>query len=900
MCRVPTWATPYPLHNIAKTACCDTMTKLRMLGIDDTDVVVNGAGELFIFVHVELIQHTRKLAEPIAISILLRTSPATVPAEFKRKYVLYWLDCSRIAERQVGVPQWAFDHLCSFDSYERAPVGLREIYQVHPVFVAKWRKNRVHTLWQIYSVNKSDMVDYELAGVFCWWSCLPDALYARMLSTQLHLVQLSKNAETLSLMMEICRQQASIGGHALDREAFYWIRKYKNLTGRRKGICDVELERSRMYPSYSYRVLGRIGYTVSRLEYLSKFASNGQRVADMLVSRIVDMGRIDTIEKWWERRINNVASGSSSNRHLLDPYIKLEPEITDKDRPNKKSVMEVVPVDYYKKILSAIPCMIARRSTKNEPGRKQRALYAVNDEAVIISAYASQSAEKAMNFWGMCPLQRPIDVLQWWKDARHTHAPNVWLSADYSDFNKEHSTIELSLLNLFIAKAWCRKMKEGAARRAKVACSVWVALSQWNRYVKTEEGELQRIFSGLFSGSRDTARDNTLLHCIYNRIIVEWLDENIPNWGQIVSLYMCGDDEDVKLSDMQAAAYYYFALTHLGWHANDAKQMCGLHSHEFLQKFPHDTKGCIGPISSMIAALCSGQWYVKPGMQQDNAIAALSDQMWELVVRGADIEFVYHLAIDLLNDYMQVRPGPNTPKKKLEWWKFRLHSQEIPPQYLLRWQPADIGTRILWKMSSDQTDGMEKPPQTFFYSQRAAKLPHLATQSWCNRWFKLFQEYGKEHMFPQYIKDMKANSYGSLFHTSTQKEKRKWLLEQWPSRSSITLSMHATVTQKLKYHHSMVMQLHERAAELLLTLEQEGDRTVPETTAQILAKNGADTIMYELLGGSKNHELRNRLGLLSYQRTPGLSWLQTKGRLYPCCMLLDPALRSFLHTTGPD
>lgn len=101
---------------------------------------------------------------------------------------------------------------------------------------------------------------------------------------------------------------------------------------------------------------------------------------------------------------------------------------------------------------------------------------------------------------------------------------------------------------------------------------------------------------------------------------------------------MCGDDEDAQFHNVQDDVIYYEALKHLGWHANDSKQMCGYYEHEFLQKMPHKLQGCRGPISAMIAAIASEQWYKTHGMHQDCAVACIYDQCWELTVRDGLIK----------------------------------------------------------------------------------------------------------------------------------------------------------------------------------------------------------------------------------------------------------------------
>lgn len=880
---------------MSKDECSEAEAKmLHVAGVNMNWIITNYAGELFTFVSHKIFLHMYQLSEQIKQSLLMRISPATVPTEIKRNMIPYTLDCSEMASPEVDTPDNAATLLTQFDSYTDPPPGLREIYQVHPVFVAKWAGERVKTLWQLYMINR-DMVSYEVAALFLWWTVIPEHLYRFFARTKLHLVNLQEQSGPLSELLELCRQQGGCCSCDVGQEAFYWIRKYKNLAGRRRGTCDIALEKKRYHPAYSHRKWGSSGQPMSRRDYLLMFKEEAAKVTDKLIGNMRS-NNLDTIKEWWKKRLNMVASGSSSNRHKLDPYIDKDPRISSSDRPNKKAVVETLGPDAFWEILHRMPHMIARRSTKNEPGLKQRALYAANDEAVIVSAYASHTVEKSMNFMGMCPLQRPVDVLRWWKAGQDRRGSEVWLSADFTDFNKEHSTAELSILNLCMAKSWIQKYHHSNIAREKAACALWVAMSQWNRYVKDEEGTLERVTSALFSGSRDTARDNTLLHQIYHNLICRWLDENLTGWGSVRHAFMCGDDEDVLFSSDIAAAAYYWCLQHLGWHANDSKQMSGYNDHEFLQKFPHPTKGCIAPISSMIVALCSGQWYTTPGLQQDNALAAMSDQLWELVVRGADIKKTYVLAIDLLNDYMQIKTEEG--KKKLEWWKMRLQRQEIPNVYLEKASIIPNNNTTLWNYPNQHEESAVHPG-TFYCVQECKVLPHKATQSWCDRWYPLFQEYGLTHLYPTYIKTVKAASYGSLYHTHIQQQKKKWLWNEWPERSSITQELYATAHRREAAHMQDQIMLFKNKELLFELLRKQSGKAGVENLNQKLAKVGADNIMFDLLGGYNNLELCNNLRVYSGQLREHPNWLMTYPQIQRCYMLLDPALRSFLTSTGP-
>lgn len=886
---------------------------------------------MFVFCDPRMLIESRTLPDSLMHNVIVRSVPAVAPVGYRRSKIPYSLDCRFLISQEHPVPDDAMDILTRFDTYPKAPPGLRDIYQVHPVFVAKLAKDRVDVLWQLFVIN-DHLVDYEFAALFLWWTLMPDHIYDFFKKTWLYKVNLNQNNSVLSELFEVCRQQAACCVCKVGIEAFLWLRKYKNLFGRRRGVCDVAQEELRYDPQYSNRCYGPLGGYATRREYLRVFWKQVRKVVDAIVVNMRET-KLDAIDEWWEKRVNNLASGSSSNRHMLDEYIKKDDRIGSSDRPNKKAVCEVYDKTYLLKVLKRTPMMIARRSTKNEPGLKQRALYAVDDDAVMVSAFASMGVEKSMNILGMAPLQRPIDVLQWWKHGKLRYGKQIWLSADYTDFNKEHSSIELELLNLAFALSWLTKYPNAKVARQKSFAALWLAEAQKTRFVKKEDGTLQRVFSALFSGSRDTARDNTILHQVYSNIIIEWMDNNLPGWGGIIHAHMCGDDEDVLFSDVVAAAVYYSTIKSIGWHTNDSKQMCGMSEHEFLQKFPHAQKGCIAPISSMISALCSGQWYTQPGLQQDCALAAMSDQMWELIVRGGDATKVYLLTIDLLNDYMQVKRketdaasskkhqhnakegaeqstqskevtskvGETAIKKKLEWWAFRLGKSAFPLANLERATIIPNNTTFLWLATvSGGTDVVwPQAPKPFFYVQYSKNLPHKATQAWCDRWFKLFVKYRKTELFPKYVMTIKANSYGSLYHTYWQGLKKDWLWEQWPERHTPTSHAYGWCNSVSWFVESCKAQLEKHCEDIFTLLMKHSIKVDLATVPQQLARSGADPIMFELLGGIENKELVNDLKISLRAGDKGQSWLNYKPHLRRAHMLMDPALRSFLTTAGP-
>lgn len=100
-------------------------------------------------------------------------------------------------------------------------------------------------------------------------------------------------------------------------------------------------------------------------------------------------------DEWWEQRARWMPTGSSSlHKKLIKEYQNVD---QGAERMTKKAAAEHLDFNDLVRILQSTPCAIARTSTKNEPGKKNRPLYAVNDENTIVAMYASQYVESAMD-----------------------------------------------------------------------------------------------------------------------------------------------------------------------------------------------------------------------------------------------------------------------------------------------------------------------------------------------------------------------------------------------------------------------------------------------------------------------------------------------------------------------
>jgi hypothetical protein len=388
-----------------------------------------------------------------------------------------------------------------------------------------------------------------------------------------------------------------------DLQLLLVLRKFHTLCGRDLQPADWATEQANSRSTYAdrTRVLGA-------RRYYQLFRQHSQMAALRTISVTYNQ-RLPTLDTWWARRLVSTPSGSSSNRHSVDEY--RTPLHASTDRPNKRVVYAHAPNDWPAKLLALEPHCIARCSTKPEPGRRRRALYAACDCSTVLASWASYGLEDAMRWGGMVARQAPSDVHSWLQHHASSQAVGgVWLSLDYSDFNKEHRWWELAAINLDLAKAWLTHPQRDIVQ-SKHSAAIWTAQSHRARWA-TEGSTTWMPLHGLFSGHRDTGRDNTLLHQIYQEIQLTVANDLCADFRRPITSYKCGDDEDTWFPTDTDALLYYGVGAAMGWHFNPRKQMLGPAYHEFLQFMCAGTDGPSQPLVPSLVAFVSGNWYKDP------------------------------------------------------------------------------------------------------------------------------------------------------------------------------------------------------------------------------------------------------------------------------------------------
>lgn len=702
---------------------------------------------------------------------------------------------------------WQLKQLFEHLTYNNAPPGLRNIFQIEARWVAEVCRDRsprrLPTLCQVGHANK-ELYSYEMAALFLWWLLLPDDLYDHFLAWGWQHVDVKHCGDVIA---ELCNQVRMVGvGCSCEcgPKIAHFLRKFGSLKGRRLGSADWEEEAKNSSITKTNRAFGYTNGPWNRDHYLRKISDILGGLTDRVV-HIKNQHPMLELDEWWERRQSHTPGGSTSERASWTQKeadrLQKDPVATSSDRPNKKAVAESLDKEYPWNILEGAAMMSERCSTKPETGLKLRALHAASDESTVIASYASEGIEKAMSQArvGLMPLQEPTDVADW-LDWHYNREPSqVMVSADYKDFNKEHSLAELMLVHLMMAQSYI-KIAKGDAAVEKAACSTWMAIATHNRIGNNPNDDVDMGLGGLWSGTRDTARDNTFLNRAYMQLCIDWLNKAMHNWGSVDKIATCGDDSVIRVNDPIAAFIIINTLSQW-WNLNPKKQMCSYQSSEFLQQMPNDEHGCLGSVCSMVAAMCSGQWYKAKGPSQDTAVDAISSQCYELGLRADNMLVTRYLAIRALQAYMKVQT-PEGGKEKLEWWQYRHCVHKLPQQYGLFNEPEyHLKMHPLWCTPAelegiDLIDAVEAP-KPFWIDEPTKTLSGLASRDiLVSIREKLTpQEQALLNKHEKHLLDkFKSESYGALHHAWLQKQRQASIRKNWPRRVDTAASyqsMHA-------------------------------------------------------------------------------------------------------------
>jgi hypothetical protein len=556
-----------------------------------------------------------------------------------------------------------------------APLGVGRTEKLNIYMLLKicdyWDTSMVQC---IYKNANEHTEEFSVAAVLLWYASVDVAIREWATTVQLLFLPLNEWHVELKTFLDHVRAHGSVGDTPHGVAVAVGIRKLTTMVGRTLKEADWRQERHEIECNWRHKVAGYSPNRMNAAIWWEWATEEMNAIATTIVGQVSKKGTMATMKDWWSQRVLWAPMGSSSERHRLDEVQQQLHGNRNTERPKKKTVWNNISWEELGEKLKERTYSVARVSTKPEPGRKQRALYANDDWSTIVASYASQDIEKTMNVGGMVSRQTPNDVIDWMRAGLHDgrQGRECWVSLDYKDFNKEHSKMLLAALNIALCKAWMRTNIVPMIKHQKAAAALLVATQHLNGFIEWSDiKENRRALSGLWSGHRDTARDNTMLHYVYHKVAIKQLyvwkvSHEIPRY-----IGMCGDDEDALFASWKNAVAYLLVHYIMGHVLNPIKQQIGYDYHEFLQRQAVRGSLPVRPLPPMIAAMATGNWYKESGHWYDAAIAAMTSQCDELVSRGMDINAAGRLACVFLDNYMRIPPNKDRKTIELEWWKYR-------------------------------------------------------------------------------------------------------------------------------------------------------------------------------------------------------------------------------------
>lgn len=548
----------------------------------------------------------------------------------------------------------------ALDWYLPGPRKYAEMTKVSPLTIVRGGLTRWPYVTEALHAQRGQ-VDYAVAAL-CIWICSDTGQYVCE-RLPLHCVPLDKWVSIVKPFADECRRLGQVFGNGKAEIAHaFKMRKLVALCGRTDEEADWEKEHQERTGYGNAKFACRDGRVSSDAYRYIREKVIGKVVKAAMPALISRGGSLDEYfeQRWWQTPRGTTSKAGDTKRQLKGMDERLDLQL----RPIKPTVMELETYASMRAQFRVVPHCVARGSTKPEPGMKRRALLAVDDRTAFIAGYASANIEISTKEGGMVLRQDPQDVSEW---VSFDIGPKVWrVSNDFSNFNILNSQRSMQLIDLGFAAAW-DKVAEPWARDKAIACR-WVAASHMHSFMRTPLGTA-RTANGLWSGHRNTARDNTILHLVYLTCIQSVLKELFGVFFDTSKQRVCGDDETVSYTHWAVATLHTLVADALGYTSQVTKGLLSTCYDEFLQLMRSPGNLPTYPVAHTILTFCSGNWYKDPVRDLTSTIKDVSDHVWDMVLGGLPVNAGQILAYSTLNYLMQVkRDGHLVP---LEWYDFR-------------------------------------------------------------------------------------------------------------------------------------------------------------------------------------------------------------------------------------
>nr|WGM49141.1 RNA-dependent RNA polymerase [Umbelopsis ramanniana virus 5] len=545
--------------------------------------------------------------------------------------------------------------------YEPGPASYSFMTKVNVRTILELGWHQENPLIQEAMRYQTGQLDYAVAAL-CIWLWTPTASYV-CADLPIHKLPLDKWPLHVKEFASECRRLGQIFGRGKDEVAHaFRLRKLIALCGRTSDEADWDVELSERVTDTTPK-LACSGGIVSTDAYRRIRQHTLSAIAEAAVQQLQRRG--GSFKEYWEQRWLSTPRGTTSKageakRNLKNVDAKLDLQM----RPIKPTIMELTDAEALKRQLRGDCFAVARGSTKPEPGLKRRALLAVDDRTALIAGYASSGVEVATKLGGMVLRQDPADVAEW---LAFDAGPHVWrVSNDYSNFNILHSLRSLQEVDLSFARAWDKVSEPWA--KSKAAAERWIAQSYNNAVMHTPGGSA-RARCGLWSGHRNTARDNTFLHLAYLRCVQSIQLQLFGRYADCTKQRICGDDETVAFANWAPAVTHAIIADAAGFTSQKSKGMLSRHHDEFLQLIRLIGNVPQYPVAHTMLTFCSGNWYKSTVRNLSTVIKDVSDHVWQMVMGGLPVKRAQQLAAKVLDYLMQSKVNGELVKR--EWFAYR-------------------------------------------------------------------------------------------------------------------------------------------------------------------------------------------------------------------------------------
>lgn len=618
------------------------------------------------------------------------------------------------------------------------------------------------------------------------------------------------------------RRSLTLAGHMdVPVDAVLMLRKMACISDRNKEEADWAAEKHRRTVETSIHWWPNADGTVSRGRWLMECKSYLEAFTRRVARKMSSTLRLASLDEWWASRYSWVSSGSSSEttaaRRVLEQS-DMNPDPTS--RPNKKAVAVTLPDEYiYIKMLQR-PYKRPRKSTKHEPGRKNRALYAQDDASFFVSAYGSVAMERSINEDGILARQTPDDVVNWMGKHKQLSARKMFfLSLDYSDYNTEHEPATLALLDACWARAWLHIAEGRPVFHQKAWAALWSAEAHLNSWVDFGDGD-ERVMNGLFSGDRNTSRDNCILHAMYSHCMQKATRAMMPAF-RMEGLCMTGDDEDAAFVSSVQAACYMSNHARAGFVLKVEKQLAGTWdnpTHEYLQRALTADGRPSRPLAAALGQVCSGNWYKTQYIWFDSMINSVNDNAWELHTRGLPLKVCQYMAGKTLSRCLTV-PDEDGKRRDLEWWDYRTNGSYHPLWGVITKQAPQL---------PDSKDAIQADPNQH------------GIRAWSNLLRKRFGSMYVPARAKRYEVSCAQQALSSVFMRDRYRLLAQAAQMVWPTRTSRRVDVFGEETVTTP-------RLSEARLTKLVTHMYTSKR--PDTLREVLSRFGVDEELVETLGG---------------------------------------------------